>query len=144
MKKLAATAAAFLVAAATLASPALAQSGDVSISFGEQRSFIEDRCDRNPTWRGCDDFNDNWDDWGRDDYAQWYRWNRPHLGALGFGLFAFALGAAAANAADDDDFDDFDSDWEDHVAACEARYRSYDEDTDMYLSYNNGYQRCRL
>jgi hypothetical protein len=32
----------------------------------------------------------------------------------------------------------------DHVAACHARYRSYDEDTDMFLSYSGVWKLCRL
>ena len=31
-----------------------------------------------------------------------------------------------------------------HVARCEARYRSYDADTDMYLGYDGDYHYCRL
>ena len=31
-----------------------------------------------------------------------------------------------------------------HVAACEARYRSYDPSTDMYLSYSGEWRRCLL
>ncbi len=33
---------------------------------------------------------------------------------------------------------------DDHVAACHAKYRSYDEDTDMYLSFGGEWKRCRL
>lgn len=31
-----------------------------------------------------------------------------------------------------------------HVAACSARYRSYDEETDMYLGYDGDWHLCRL
>ncbi len=31
-----------------------------------------------------------------------------------------------------------------HVAACEARYRSYTAETDMYLGYDGSWHRCRL
>lgn len=31
-----------------------------------------------------------------------------------------------------------------HVAACEDRYRSYDADTDMYLSFGGEWKRCLL
>ncbi len=31
-----------------------------------------------------------------------------------------------------------------HVAACEARYRSYQAHTDMYLGYDGAWHRCRL
>lgn len=144
MKGLSATLAAVLVAGTTLLSGAPVQAQGVTIDFGRERAFVQDRCDRHPNWRGCDDFRRNRGDWDRDDYRRWYGWNRNSIGALGFGLFAFALGAAAASAADNDDYDDFDGDWEAHVDRCYAAYRSYDEDTDMFLSYHNGYQRCRL
>lgn len=31
-----------------------------------------------------------------------------------------------------------------HVARCEARYRSYNPDTDMYLGYDGDYHYCEL
>ncbi|RYE11284.1 MAG: hypothetical protein EOP22_00025 [Hyphomicrobiales bacterium] len=31
-----------------------------------------------------------------------------------------------------------------HLAACEAKYRSYDADTDMYLSFGGEWKRCLL
>ncbi len=31
-----------------------------------------------------------------------------------------------------------------HVARCEARYRSYDPETDMFLGYDGDYHYCRL
>lgn len=33
---------------------------------------------------------------------------------------------------------------DDHIAACHARYKSYDEETDMYLTFGGEYKRCRL
>jgi hypothetical protein len=33
---------------------------------------------------------------------------------------------------------------DDHVTRCEARYRSYDADTDMFLGYDGNYHYCRL
>jgi hypothetical protein len=33
---------------------------------------------------------------------------------------------------------------DDHVAACHARYRSYDEDTDMFLSFGGEWKPCLL
>jgi hypothetical protein len=35
-------------------------------------------------------------------------------------------------------------DGDDHVNACQAKYRSYDEETDMYLSFGGEWKRCRL
>ena len=33
---------------------------------------------------------------------------------------------------------------DDHIALCEAKYRSYDAETDMYLSFGGEWKRCRL
>ena len=33
---------------------------------------------------------------------------------------------------------------DDHVAACHARFRSYNEDTDMYLSFGGEWKKCAL
>jgi len=33
---------------------------------------------------------------------------------------------------------------DDHVALCAAKYRSYDAETDMYLSFGGDWKRCRL
>lgn len=33
---------------------------------------------------------------------------------------------------------------DDHIAACEAKYRSYNADTDMYLSFGGEWKRCLL
>lgn len=33
---------------------------------------------------------------------------------------------------------------DDHISACEARYQSYNAETDMYLSFGGDWKRCRL
>jgi hypothetical protein len=33
---------------------------------------------------------------------------------------------------------------DDHVALCKAKYRSYDEETDMFLSFGGEWKRCLL
>ena len=33
---------------------------------------------------------------------------------------------------------------DDHIAACEAKYRSYDAETDLYLSFGGDWKRCML
>jgi hypothetical protein len=65
------------------------------------------------------------------------------------GLFGIALGEALANYPDDseDRFVNYAGDGlviEDNVAACEARYRSYDASTGLYLGYDGNYHPCRL
>ena len=72
----------------------------------------------------------------------------PHGGygpgaALGFGLFGFAAGAIAANAYAHsrwyhDGGDYYGPGWDDHVAACEDAYRSYDPRTDTYVRQIRG------
>lgn len=65
------------------------------------------------------------------------------------GLFGIALGEALATYPDDgeDRFVNYAGDSlviEDNVAACEARYRSYDASTGLYLGYDGNYHPCRL
>ncbi len=33
---------------------------------------------------------------------------------------------------------------DDHIAACHARYRSYQEDTDMWLGHDGNWHQCML
>ena len=33
---------------------------------------------------------------------------------------------------------------DDHIALCKAKYRSYDEETDMFLSFGGEWKRCLL
>lgn len=35
-------------------------------------------------------------------------------------------------------------DWDLHVARCEARYRTYDEETDTFIGFDGHMHRCRL
>ena len=145
MKKLASAAiAAALVGVMAIPAPAAAQSGEINLRFGQQDRFINDRCDRNSRLRGCDDFRRNHHRWGENDYRRWYRWNQPSLGNIGAGIFGFAVGAAIANSINNDRGVSYDRGWEAHVDRCEARYRSYSAETDMFLGYDGQYHRCRL
>jgi BA14K-like protein len=77
---------------------------------------------------------------------RYYNRYRPFYGGLGFGLgagiFGFALGSALANSYSNS-YRVYGG-YDDHVARCEARFRSYDASTDMYLGYDGYYHRCRL
>jgi hypothetical protein len=140
MHKIASAAiAATLAGVMALPAPASAASASFNMSFGQQDRFVSDRCDRHPNLRGCDDWRHNHHHWGKSDYQRWYRWNRPSLGTLGAGIFGFAVGAAIANSVNDRN-----SGYDSHVARCEARFRSYNAETDMYLGYDGDYHRCRL
>lgn len=138
MRKLASAAIATVLAGvmALPAAPASAQS--LNIQFGQQDRFVGSYCDRHPNWRGCDDWRRNHHRWDRDDYRRWYGWNRPSLGSIGAGIFGFAVGAAIANSINND------RGYDSHVARCEARFRSYNPETDMYLGFDGDYHRCRL
>ncbi len=139
MKKFASAAIA-AVMAGVMAMPAPAVAQSFNIQFGQQDRFISERCAQNPRLRGCSDWSRNHRNWGRSDYSNWYRWNRPSLGgSVAAGIFGFALGAAAASSANRSS-----SSWEAHVARCEARYRSYNRNTDMFLGYDGQYHRCNL
>lgn len=138
MHKLASAAVA-TVLAGIMAIPAPASAASVNFGMGQQQRFVSERCLDHPNWRGCDDWRRNHNRWGSNDYRQWYRWNQPNVGSVAAGIFGFAVGAAIVGSMNrnDDDFDD-------HVAACEAQYRSYDDETDMFLGYDGRYHRCNL
>lgn len=134
-----------LAGAMAIPAPAMAQSGSVRLSFGEQDRFVGERCDRNSRLRGCDDWRRNRDRWDRDDYRRWYGWNRSSVGNVGAGLFGLFVGAAIANGINNNDRGGgYDRSWETHVARCEARFRSYSAETDMYLGYDGDYHHCNL
>ena len=124
--------------AGLMAIPAPASAASFNLSFGQQDRFVSDRCNRNPNWRGCDDWRRNHHRWGQNDYRRWYRWNQPNIGNFAAGLFGFAVGAAIANGVNNS------RGYDSHVARCEANYRSYNPRTDMFLGYDGQYHRCRL
>lgn len=81
------------------------------------------------------------------------RYVNAYPGAYGYGLpapglFGIALAEALAGYPDDseDRFVNYGGDLVigDNVAACEARYRSYDRNTGLYLGYDGNYHPCRL
>ncbi len=77
----------------------------------------------------------------------------PLMAAIIVGTFWTGVGTTAVLTSDGFDRDRFDRDTDititaevddDHVAACEAKYRSYNEETDMYLSFGGDWKRCTL
>lgn len=150
MKTLAKTAAALMVAASAIA-PLSANAAGASFSFsvgdqGRYNNYIGDQCRVHPNWRGCDDFRHNHNHWGRNDYQNWYQWNRPNLGSFAAGLFGFALGAAAANSSNNNNSGHYSNgeSWRVHVQRCEDNYRSYNSRTDQFLGYDGDYHYCTL
>ncbi len=122
--------------------PAPASAASVKVNMGQQQRYVSERCIEHPNWRGCDDWRRNHNRWSSNDYRNWYRWNQPNLGNVAAGIFGFAVGAAIVGSMNRnvDRYSGFDS----HVAACEARYRSYNAETDMFLGYDGRYHRCNL
>ncbi len=67
----------------------------------------------------------------------------PAEAALLAGAGGFVIGALANEAANRRHHRIVDS-WDLHVARCEARYMTYDEETDTYISASGKIRRCRL
>lgn len=113
-------------------------------SMRSQERYVQQQCYQHPNWRGCEDWRDNRGRWGSNEYSNWYRWNRPNLGNVAAGIFGFAIGAAILGGIARQSGSYSGSDWQNHVDACEARYRSYNPRTDMFLGYDGQYHRCNL
>jgi len=143
-----ASAAVTLALAGVMAIPAAAPANAASftMNYGQQDRFVSDRCDDHPNWRGCDDYRRNHSHWDNNDYQQWYGWNRPSIGNVGAGLFGFVVGAAIANGINNSSDNGWSGNgsYNSHVARCDARYRSYDEETDSFLGFDGDRHRCNL
>ncbi|MBN9310645.1 BA14K family protein [Devosia sp.] len=143
MRKIASAAVATMLAG-LMTIPAPANAASVSISIGQQ-SYVSQQCMAHPNWKGCDDWKHNRDHWGKNDYRNWYLWNRSNLGSVAAGLFGFAIGAAIFSGMNrDSGYSGGNSSYDSHVAACEAHYRSYNAETDMYVGYDGMRHRCML
>jgi hypothetical protein len=141
MHKIATLALAATVAAASVV-PASAAS--MSMSFGSQGRYVQNQCEMHPNWKGCHDWKQNGHHWGKNEYRNWYGWNRPNLGNVAAGLFGFAIGAAIVNGISRSSDSGYDSGYDSHVSRCEARFRSYNAETDKYLGYDGRYHYCEL
>lgn len=140
------TAAAALAGLLAITSIAPAQAQSIRFGAGERDRVISTYCDRHRGDPDCRQFHGgHWDD---DDYDYFYRRNRSGLDGIAAGLFGFTFGAmlgtALANGNNGGDrvigrVGDYD-----HVEACYARYRSYDERTDTFLGYDGMRHRCNL
>lgn len=111
-------------------------------SLQAQEQYFGRYCDRHPGDSDCRDWRANRRHWDRDRYHSWYGRHRHEFGAddAAAAVFGFAAGAitgaiiGGANGAASGS----------HVAACQARYRSYNPATDMYLGFDGQYRYCRL
>ena len=109
--------------------------------FRDQDRYIERYCDGN--WdRDCDDWRDNRHSWNESRYDRWYRGHRDYFGPddAAASVFGFIAGAAAGAITGSINGGVGGS----HVARCEARYRSYNPDTDMFRSLDGDWRYCRL
>lgn len=150
MKKLASVIGAFALSSAAmigLAAPTQAQS--ISFSTGQRYQVIETYCDRNPWDRDCRGFYDG--GWNDRDYYRFYNNRRSSIDSIASGLFGFtfgaALGAIIANGNNNSGGDRVISRAsvdDGHVAACYARYKSYDARTNTFLGYDGIRHECRL
>ena len=143
MRKFASAAVATMLAG-IMAIPAPASAATVTLSIGQQEHYVSQQCLAHPMWKGCDDWKLNHRHWSMSNYHQWYMWNKPHLGSVAAGLFGLAIGAAIFSSMNRGGYVRYDSNFDDHVAACEARYRSYSAETDMFLGYDGKYHYCNL
>lgn len=148
MKKMlavASSAALVLMTSLTSIAPAEAQRGPgpgpgPGPNFSQRQAFVADWCRRNPRDPDCRDFSRG--RWGDAQYRAWYMRHQHDRGfspsAAGiFGLAAGAIiGGAAAAAANNAR--------NNHVAACEARYRSYDRVSDTYIGTDGRRHACVL
>lgn len=143
MHKIASAAVATVLAGImAIPAPAMAAPGNM----GQQQRYVSERCMEHPNWRGCDDWRKNHNRWGNNEYRNWYRWNQPNVGSVAAGIFGFAVGAAILGSMNNNNNvrGGYGSNYDDHVAACEDAYRSYNAETDKFLGYDGRYHTCNL
>lgn len=116
MKKILALAAAALCAVTFALPAATTPVAAQSLSFGWG-------VDVGPRW-------DRWERWDRWDRG--YRYHPRRGSGISIDIGPVELGVRSSRG------------WRSHVARCEARYRSYNPRTDMFLGYDGQYHRCRL
>lgn len=135
------------VTAITAAVPVQAQS--FSMSYGQRYKVIETYCDRHPRDRDCRGFYGG--GWGDSDYYNFYNSRRSSIDPIATGILGFTFGAALgsiiANSGNNHRGGDvlvYRQGAPSNVAACYARYKSYDERTNSYLGYDGIRHQCRL
>jgi hypothetical protein len=133
-KAISATLASLVLAISGLATTASAQSW----RFERQDHYVSSYCENNWRDRDCQDWRDNRHSWNESRYNNWYGRHHRDLGAddAAAAIFGFVAGAAASAITG--------GAGSSHVAACEARYRSYDHRTDTLMGYDGQRHYCRL
>ena len=142
MRKMLTSAVACIVLGAGVLAPA-ASAAERQRHHGDREQFMQNYCGRHND-SDCRDWSrhrDRWDD------ARYHGWYERHHHEHDFGaddtaaaIFGFVAGAAAGaitgsiNGAANGS----------HVAACDARYRSYDPGSDTFMGYDGLPHRCML
>lgn len=138
--------------------PAQAQILAPKGNSGDRDRVVQTFCQANPRDRDCRTYSrDRWDD---RDYDRFYGRNRSGLDNIASGLFGFGFGAivGGAIANQNNNNNNYNGNGyggdrvvsgpgygrSNHVQACYARYRSYDERTDTYLGFDGNRRLCNL
>jgi hypothetical protein len=106
--------------------------------FHDQDRYIQNHC-RSSWDNDCRDWDQNRNRWDETRYNRWYRDHDRHrngpddAAAAIFGFAAGAIAGAISGAAGGS-----------HVAACDARYRSYDPGSDTFMGHDGQRHYCRL
>lgn len=128
------------LASLLVATSALSSVASAAPRHQDRERFVSNYCSHHPRDRDCRDWSRNRGHWDDSRYNRWYRSHRHErgfdAGDAAAALFGFAAGAIAAGAAT--------AAGGGHVAACEARYRSYDRASDTYLGLDGVRHRCNL
>jgi hypothetical protein len=145
MKKLAAVAIA-LSATFAGALPSQAQSG---IDYSDRIRVINNYCERYPDLEDCWGYNQG--SWSRNDYNRFYDRRRTELDGIAAGVLGLAVGAIIGGAIANSNNNSGGGDrligpvgGDVNVAACQARYRSYDVETNTFLGYDGIRKPCTL
>lgn len=150
MNKIASVASALaLGSVVALSSIVPAQAQSVTLSFGQQYRVVETYCDRNPWDDDCEGFYRG--GWDQNDYRSFYSTRRSSIDSISAGIFGLAFGAAIgsaiANSNNNNSGDVVVSrgvNGNFNVAACSARYKSYDPRTNTFLGYDGIRHQCNL
>ena len=128
-----------------------AQAQNVTLSFGQKYQVVETYCDRNPGDPDCRSYYRG--GWGDSEYRRFYNSRRSSLDNIASGFFGFTFGAALGAALANGNHNNSNvaapgysggGSYAGHVARCEARYRSYDEETNTFMGYDGVRRQCNL
>ena len=143
MKKVIGAALASIVLATSAISTSASAAPRHERQFDRQDRVIQNQC-RNNWDNDCRDWNSNRGRWDETRYNRWYRDHHRDRGFRGdnaaAAIFGFAAGAAASAITGSINGGVYSS----GVAACEARYRSYDRGSNTYMGYDGYRHECRL